>query len=643
MHDQKRWALTSYILGRDLDLFDDCDNRDTITGKVVHTSPMLSLKKCYTDAEVSAWIYACQKAAIQIGKVHPSFTLSHKLDGVALEAVYRNGALQSLSTRGNGVEGESILHHREWICGIPSTVYITPASTSDIHSIRGEAVLIGPVSALNREMRDVEEGFVDYANARSAVSGLLQRDQLPDIRFKDAELQFVIYSMDPEIDPSSPLLRFVTEKRISAPPEQAISDILDTCHELASAGVRQEFPIDTDGVVIAVTDLDIRAVMGQTSKYPNWAIAYKFTPEGAFTSIYNIRSQVGKSGVITPVADIRPVVIGGTVITRATLHNWDRVSQLGICIHDTVYVERAGDVIPQITKVIPGEELQRYAWTPPTECPSCAGSVTFTQSGICMCVSAMACVYDCPDAAVATITHFSSRDALNIDGLGEESVRALHATGIVCDIADIFAIPNVPGDCRRTPGFGPKKIERLVAGIQRASVSSMDRVIFGLSIPGVGQQTAKQLARYIVKKNMTMWAFFKGLSYGAEDFYMKALCAIDSVGEDTARSIITYARSPRHQDILAKMSQYITISASAVPNSVIGVADKRFVISGTFPLSRQQMVEIIENAGGIVGPSVSKTTDYLVVGDDPGSSKVKAAEKHGTKKLTFLEFQQLVH
>lgn len=402
---------------------------------------------------------------------------------------------------------------------------------------------------------------------------------------------------------------------------KGIDDIVAFYKELERK--RDDFEYELDGVVIKVNDLDLWEKLGTTARSPRWAIAAKFTPRQKTTRIVDVVYQVGRTGAITPVAILEPVEIGGVIVSRASLHNFDEVERLGVMIGDKVLVQRAGDVIPDVVMVIKEERTgNEKPIKPPTKCPVCEADVV-REGAYYRCVNA-----SCPAKLVQAIRHFASRRALDIEGLGEKTARLLVEKGLVKDLADIFYLKKE--DLLSLPGFAEKSVENLLQAIERAKNPPLARFIYALGIPNVGEYTAGVLAEHFKS-----WDRFANATYDQ-------LISIKGIGWETANSIIRFFKEPRNIKMLEKM-----FAAGVKPQSLEEIKDsplkgKVVVFTGALKsMTRDEAKALVEKLGGKVSNSVSRKTDLVVVGENPGS-KYNRALQLGIRMINEEEFLKLV-
>ena len=587
--------------------------------KVEHSRPMLSLDNVNNEQELSDWE---RRVRAMLGSAEASYVSELKMDGVSLALQYEPGPggtalLQSALTRGDGVMGEDVTSNVRTIRSVPLSVSkerLHRAKLPQSFEVRGEVIL--PDEAFFKMNREREEqGLTPAANPRNAAAGTI-RTLEPNI-VAQRRLDFYAY--------------FALEKGESIFPEQwtaleALSTAgfrvnrhrkpLHTLDELLAfvawaEGQRQSLGYEIDGVVIKVNQTALQRRLGYTGRAPRWAVAYKFTARSGITPVEDIAVQVGRTGKLTPVAVLHPVLIGGTTVSRATLHNADEIERLGLKIGDSVLVERGGDVIPKIVGVVEDNEHPRghKIFVFPDNCPICGSEVVRDEGEAdYRCVNA-----DCPARLKESILHFASRKLMNIEGLGEALVAQLLERQMLASVAGIYSLNEEL--LLQLERIGKKSAQSLLAEIENSKKAPLNRVLFALGIRFVGERTAQLLAE----------------SFGSMDALMEAnveqLEAVDEVGPRVAQAIQEFFAETKNRELVEKLRQAgLTFTAEKKRKSskLEGIT---FVLTGTMAdLTREEAKARIEAAGGRVSGSVSKKTSYLVAGEDAGSKLDKARE-----------------
>lgn len=592
--------------------------------KVSHTKFMGSLDTILTHDDV---LTNAARMAKGLGCPVESlrFTAEPKYDGISIELVYENGQFHHAATRGDGQTGEDVTHTVRTIRSLPLTLRGTDVPSR--LAVRGEIYMrLEPFHAMNERL--IEQGQSPFVNPRNATSGTIRQ-------------------LDPRVAASRPLVMTCYELMFTdGPTPTSHADELDLLtawgfptptHKLRTgslqeallfhaqlADTRDRLPFEIDGVVMKLNAVEEQVALGDKSRSPRWALAYKFPPRQGRTIIHTITIQVGRTGVLTPVAELNPVDVGGVTITRATLHNAEDLARKDVRPGDLVCVERAGDVIPAVTSRIdvPGA-IRSEPFQMPEACPICASAVV--KDGV-----AYYCTghTTCPAQLKAAIEHCASKQALNIDGLGEKTVAQLVERGLVRSISDLFALTIE--QVLRLEGFGPKSAKQLIQTIAAARVTTLPRVLFALGIHGVGEVTAKQIAMAV----QTMDRF---LALTTEQLMM-----IEQVGEDTAREVMQFLRNPNTTQMLPSLLFHLQIQETSETSTHKPLQEKIYVITGTLEhYGRTEAKHILESLGATVTSSVSKKTTALIAGTEPGS-KLADAERLGIPILSSHDFRVLI-
>lgn len=586
-----------------------------------HEAPMLSLDSHQKEEALRRFDERVRKG---LGEEDIAYVVDPKLDGASVELVYENGRLSRAATRGDGVRGEGVTENIRTIHSVPLRLRQggKAGEPPRLLSLRGEVILhIQDFEKLNERL--LTSGREPFANPRNAAAGSLR--QLDPRITAERPLDIYFYDiLKIEGGPAPPTQWDVLAQlqawglKVNDQPRRVgrVEEILDYHHELEAR--RDELGYEIDGVVVKLDDLAPRETLGATSRHPRWAFAYKFPPRREITRILAIVPSVGRTGVVTPVAMLRPVELSGVTVSRATLHNREEVVRKDVREGDKVRVQRAGDVIPQVVERIAedGERERASPWKMPARCPSC-GTELIERGPFTVCPAS----FECPAQLTGRILHFASRNALDIEGLGEETAKLFVEQGLVEQLPDLFDLEA--DQLLPLEGFAEKSAGNLVAAIGEASEVELERFLFGLGIPEVGVSVARDLARH--------FGSFEAIRHASEE----ELVAVHGVGERMAEEIRTFFAEPRNQQILDRLlvaengRARIRLvepeqEAEAGPRPLEG---QRFVLTGGLErLTRGEAKEHIESLGGRATSSVSKATDYVVAGADPGSKLDKARE-----------------
>lgn len=592
---------------------------------IVHAAPMLSLESDPSEASLRRFDERLRKG---LGADFPvEYVLEPKLDGLSVELVYRDGVLVQASTRGDGRKGEGITENVRTIANVPLRLREGDRPVPPFLAVRGEVIMHAEdFEKLNETL--LAEGKEPFANPRNASAGAV-RQLDPRIT---ASRPLYLYAYDilasegVEVETQWDVLEALRAWGLSVNERSKMGTTVDDvlAYHAGLDAERDDLGYEIDGVVIKLNDLDAREGLGWTSRHPRWAFAFKFPPRKEVTRILSIILSVGRSGVVTPVALMLPVEIGGVTVARATLHNREEVARKDVREGDRVRVQRAGDVIPQVIERIEEPDRERGPeWRMPERCPSCdtrlveRGPFTVCPNG-----------FECPAQLAGRIVHFASRDALDVEGLGDESAKLFVAEGLVRQLPDLFEIRAE--QLVTLEGFAEKSARKLVAAIEKASHAELPRFLHGLGIPEVGVAVARDLSRH--------FGTFEGLRNADE----AALQAVPGVGPRMAEAITTFFRDPKNAKILdeltAKMHLEETLPSAAASGAVQPLAGQKWVFTGGMTaLSRRDAQALVERLGARATGSVSKATDVVVVGEDAGS-KAEDAKKLGVKTMDEAEF-----
>ena len=596
--------------------------------QVAHRYPMLSLGNTYSFEEVTDFYNRVKRA---LGSEPFELCCEIKYDGVSISLTYEEGRLVRAVTRGDGVQGDDVTTNVKTIQSIP-LVLQADDYPSDFE-IRGEILMPWEqFDRLNREREAQEEAL--FANPRNAASGTLklQNSSVVASRKLDAYLYYMLGDTLPD-GGHYECLQHAARWGFKVSPAMRKCTTLDEVFEYINYwdNERKNLPVATDGIVIKVNSLAQQRSLGYTAKVPRWAIAYKFQAEKAVTRLNEITYQVGRTGTVTPVANFEPVQLSGTMVKRATLHNADFMDNLDLHIGDMVFVEKGGEIIPKITAVdvnarsfMMGEKVRFI-----TRCPEC-GTPLMRAEG----EAAIFCPNDatCPPQIKGRIEHFISRKAMNIDGLGAETVDLLYSVGLIRDVADLYQlrIPHIS----RLERMGYKSAENIVRSIERSREVPFERVLFAIGIRFVGETVAKKLAR----------AF--GSMERIENATFDELVAVDEIGEKIAQSILRFFANEQCRALVARLKEVGLQMEVVIDESITRtdkLAGKSIVISGVFALhSRNEYKAMIEQHGGTNVSSISSKTSFILAGRDMGPAKLEKAQKLGVPIVSEEEFVAMI-
>ena len=598
-------------------------DRTSEFNSVQHRYPMLSLSNTYSIEELTAFIERIER---EWGATE--YVCELKFDGTAISLTYEKGRLERAVTRGDGTMGDDVTTNVKTIRSIP--LVLSGSGYPDLFEIRGEIFM--PYNSFDRLNAEREvAGEQLFANPRNAAAGTLKQQQSAVVAHRG--LDCTLYQMAGD---NLPFKNHIENLEAARSWGFKISEYMTLCRGAAEViayinhwdEARKSLPYPTDGVVIKVNDFNLRSKLGFTAKSPRWAVAYKFKAESALTTLLSVDFQVGRTGAITPVANLEPVLLAGTTVKRATLHNAEQISALDIRIGDKVYVEKGGEIIPKITEV---ELSERTADSRPFEyidhCPECGAElVRYEGEAKHYCPNQSGC----RPQIIGRIIHFIRRKAMDIDGLGNETVELLFENGLIGNIADIYTLRA--NDLAVLPRLGEKSADNIISSIERSKSVPFARVLFGLGIRFVGETTAKYLA-----------AHFKSI-----DAVMAAdkvsLMESDEVGEKIADAIIDYFADPANIEIIERLKAAgLQFEAEQSVRHSDTLEGKNIVISGKFiNHSREELKAMIEAHGGKNQSGVNANTDFIVAGENMGPAKLQKAEKLGVKILSESEFIELI-
>lgn len=589
--------------------------------KVRHSRPMLSLANAFDEDDVREFL-ARVRRFLGLGEDETVAVVAEpKIDGLSMALRYEKGRLVQAATRGDGTEGEDITANARTVKDIPERIEGAP----DVLEVRGEAFMSHSAFARLNERRAKAEQPL-YVNPRNAASGSLR--QLDSRITAARELSFLAYALG---EVSAPIAEthagLLDQLAAWGLPVNEHSQRCETAEELLAAydrflEQRASLDYDIDGVVYKVDRLDWQERLGQVSRAPRWAIAHKFPAEQAETKLERIAIQVGRTGALTPVARLAPVFVGGVTVTNATLHNEDEIARKDIRPGDTVVIQRAGDVIPQVVRVVLEKrpaDSKPYEF--PQKCPACGSDAVRPEGeAIRRCTGGLIC----PAQAVERLKHFVSRNAFDIEGLGTKRIEELWADGLIRSPADIFRLKDKRADLVRRERWGEQSVDNLLAAIEDRRVWPLERFLFALGIRQIGQATARLLARHYGSLEALTEAMAAAQDPESEAY--ADLIGIDQMGADVAADLLAFFAEQHNRDVVGDLMSFLTLEApQAVQQSA--VSGKTVVFTGTLErMTRAEAKARAEALGAKVSGSVSKKTDYVVVGADAGSKAKKAAD-----------------
>ncbi|MFV8369388.1 NAD-dependent DNA ligase LigA [Flavobacterium sp. LB2R40] len=594
---------------------------------VPHRYRMYSLDNSYSKEELIDWEKRVQKV---LGDVPLEYTCELKYDGASISITYENGKLKRAVTRGDGFQGDDVTNNIKTIKSIPLKL---KGNFPDTFDVRGEIILpFAGFEKMNQEL--IEIGETPYSNPRNTASGSLKLQDSAEVakRPLDCLLYFLIGNTLP-FKSQFEGLESARNWGFKVPKEAKLASNLTEVFEFIDYwdSQRHTLPYETDGIVVKVNSFQYQEELGFTAKSPRWAIAYKFKSEQVSTKLNSISYQVGRTGSITPVANLDPVQLAGTIVKRASLHNADQIEKLDIRVGDTVFVEKGGEIIPKIiavdlTKRADASESTKYI----SHCPECNTELVRSEGEANhYCPN----FYGCPPQIIGRIQHFISRKAMDIEGLGGETVALLFNNGLVHNYADLYELTVdqiLPLD-----RMAQKSAENLVNGVAHSKNIPFERVLFALGIRFVGETVAKKLAKH-----------YKNIDALGQATLMD-LILVDEIGDRIAQSVLDFFENKENRGILERLKKYgiqFEIVEKINPNATDKLIGKTFVVSGVFEkFSRDDLKKAIEDNGGKVGNSISAKTDYVVAGDNMGPAKLDKANKLNISIISEDDFINLIH
>ena len=593
---------------------------------VVHQNRMYSLDNSYSQEDILDWENRIKKL---LGDIPLEYTCELKYDGASISIIYENGKLKRAVTRGDGFQGDEVTNNVKTIKSVPLQL---KGDYPDFFEIRGEIVLpLAGFEKMNQEL--IEIGETPYSNPRNTASGSLKLQDSAEVSKRPLDcLLYTFIGSDVKYETHFESLQKARDFGFKVPNEaklvndtQGIFDFIEywNIH-------RHDLPYETDGVVIKVNNLHYQDELGFTAKAPRWAVAYKFKAEQVSTILESISYQVGRTGAITPVANLQPVQLAGTIVKRASLHNADQIEKLDIRLNDTVFVEKGGEIIPKIIAV---DLTQRPANSEPTKyithCPECETLLVRSEGEANhYCPN----FYGCPPQIIGRIQHFISRKAMDIEGLGGETVALLFANNLVQNDADLYDL--TVEQLLPLERMAQKSAENLVNGVEASKKIPFERVLYALGIRFVGETVAKKLAKH-----------YKNIDALSKATLME-LVLVDEIGDKIAQSVIEYFSNAENRNIIERLRNYgVQLETVEIinPDATEKLAAKIFVVSGVFTVfSRDELKKKIEDNGGKVGSSISAKTDFVIAGDNMGPAKLEKATKLNVAIISEGDFIEML-
>lgn len=588
--------------------------------KVLHKVPLKSLTDVFSKEELFDYLDKCAKT---LGKDVP-FAIEYKIDGLSVSLEYENGVFVRGATRGDGLVGEDITENLRTVSSIPLEI----KDKSEFLCVRGEVYMPKKAFAdLNAKCE--EQGKPCFANPRNAAAGSLR--QLDSKVTASRKLDIFVFNIqassdDKNLSSHAQSLDYLKSIGFKVSPDYKVytnkQEIFDAIVKMNDT--RTSLSFDIDGAVIKADDFADRQALGELPHAPKWAVAYKYPPEEKTTTLLSIEVNVGRTGVITPYAVFEPVFLAGSTVSKATLHNMDFIKEKNVAVGDRIVVRKAGDIIPEILRSENPQRQGRIEFEAPTVCPSCKASLVREQGE-----AAIRCVNPgCPAQLARRVEHFASRDAMNIDGLGQAQAIALTQAGLVNDVADLYCLGSK--DIEALARMAEKSAENLVNAINASKKAGLSRLIFALGIRHVGKRTAQALAKQYEDIDVLMLK------------NREELAQISDVGEVVADSICSFFELESSKKLIEKLKLAGVETQEKIQKISTSLSGLTFVITGTLPgMKREEAAELIEKNGGKVSSSVSKNTNFLLCGSDAGS-KLTKAQQLGVKVIGLLELQEMI-
>jgi len=591
---------------------------------VQHNERMYSLSNSYSKEDLEDWLKRMKKSVSD----RISFTCELKYDGASINISYENGEFKSAVTRGDGYQGDDVSHNVRTIKSIP--LKVNTKNLPQQFDVRGEIVLpFEGFSKMNAER--VEQGLEPYANPRNTASGSLKLQDSSEVAKRPLEcLIYGIQSADLRFKTQYEALEELRACNFNVPKDMKLCKTLKEVFEFIEFwdNERHNLPYETDGVVVKVNSFEQQKALGHTSKSPRWAMAYKFKAEEVKTRLNKITYQVGRTGAITPVANLEPVQVSGTTVKRASLHNADQIKKLDVREGDVVYVEKGGEIIPKITGV---DFTERNPNSSPThyieECPECQTSLIKKEGeAVHFCPN----TETCPPQVIGRIQHFISRKAMDIEGLGGETVASLVKSKLINNYADLYELKK--DEVLNLERMADKSAQNLIDGIQASKKRDFEKVLFALGIRYVGETVAKTLAQDLKSIDNIIKADFE------------RLVSINEIGDRIAESVLEFFRNTNNIEIINRLKHHgLNFEIEEKVQTSSQLEALKFVISGVFEkYDRKVLKKLIEKHGGKNTSSLSKSTDYLIAGDNMGPSKREKAEKFNIPIIDENEFEKMI-
>lgn len=590
---------------------------------VVHAERMYSLDNTYSPQELGDWIKRIEK---RLGTPVNDFTCELKFDGASINMTYVNGALEKAVTRGDGTQGDEVTANVKTIKNVPLRLQ---GDFPERFDIRGEIIL--PLEGFKQlNEKRLAAGEEPYRNPRNTASGSLKLQDSTETAQRPLECFF--YALAGDL-PYSTHWEGLTKARswgFTVPNSmQAVSSIEEMLDYIKKWGDQREtLPFEIDGVVIKVNSIDVQEQLGFTAKSPRWAISYKYKAEQVSTRLNSVSYQVGRTGAITPVANLEPVLLSGTIVKRASLHNADQIEKLNLRLGDYVYVEKGGEIIPKIMGFDPERRGDLAAAIQYIEhCPDCGSPLERIEGE-----AQHYCINDanCPTQIIGKIQHFVGRKAMDIEGIGSETVSLLYQQGLIRTIADLYRL--TADDLLPLERMAQKSVDNLLAGVAASKKQPFAKVLFGLGIRHVGETVAKRLVKH-----------FGSMEALANASY-EALLAVDDVGEKIVESLQAYFANPQQQEMIHALRGFgLTLAAEVKQQASSQLEGKTIVVSGVFErMSRNELKQLIEDHGGKVGSSISGKTSFVVAGTSMGPAKKEKAAQLGVPLLSEEDFLNML-
>jgi DNA ligase (NAD+) len=591
---------------------------------VRHTIPMLSLANAFDESEARDFDKRIKKFLRTSEDIE--YVTEPKLDGLAVELVYERGQFVVGSTRGDGINGENITQNLRTIRTVPLQLIQKEIAAPERLAVRGEAIMqVKKFKELNRKREEKSEPL--FANPRNAAAGSIRQLDPKITAGRPLEIYFyglgevigVTFKTQWEVLKTLPKWGLRTNPHVRKC--KNIDEVLDYYHEMNEK--RETLPYEIDGIVIKVNRSDLQAALGVIARSPRWALAFKFQPKQETTKILDIIVQVGRTGALTPVAVMEKVKVGGVEVSRATLHNQDEIDKKDVRVGDTVTIQRAGDVIPEVVRVITSKRAgTEKKFRMPSKCPVCGAEVV-KEEAIHRCIG-----LDCPAQLKGRIKHFASKRAMDIEGLGVKLIDQLVNKGLVKDVADIYEISKQK--LIELERFADKSAQNIVDAIEKSKTKPLSKFLYALGIRHVGETTAEDLARHFPR---------------LDDFFLLSeedLMKVEGIGPEVAASVVKFFRDQKNKESIERLRKAGVKVIESRGKEKGKLAGKTFVFTGALKgFERDEARNLVESLGGATASSVSKKVDYVVVGEDPGSKFDKAKEL-GIKTLTEEEFKKLI-